>query len=48
LATEYVWARRLLMRAKEMAQVAADKTIRRKAARAKNEETGSALDADTG
>jgi len=48
LATEYVWARRLLMKAKEMARTAADKTIRRKAARAKNEETRSALDADAG
>jgi uncharacterized protein (TIGR02611 family) len=48
LATEYVWARRLLVKAKDMAQTAADKTIRRKAARAKKEEAESTLDADTG
>ena len=30
LATEYMWARRLLMKAKDMAQAAADKTNRRK------------------
>jgi uncharacterized protein (TIGR02611 family) len=29
LATEYVWARRLLMRAKRIAQAAADKALRR-------------------
>jgi hypothetical protein len=29
LATEYVWARRLLMKAKRVAQAAADKALRR-------------------
>jgi uncharacterized protein (TIGR02611 family) len=29
LATEYVWARRLLMKAKQVAQAAADKALRR-------------------
>jgi uncharacterized protein (TIGR02611 family) len=31
LATEYVWARRLLMKAKRVAQAAADKALRRNA-----------------
>ena len=47
LATEYMWARRLLMKAKDVAQTAADKTIRRKSARTKREaDPSTSVDAD--
>jgi len=47
LATEYMWARRLLLKAKEVAQTAADKTLRRKSARGKGTpEAGATLDTD--
>jgi hypothetical protein len=47
LATEYMWARRLLMKAKDIAQAAADKTIRRKSSQEKSEaEPGTSLDTD--
>ncbi len=42
LATEYVWARRLLMRAKAVAQTAADKALRR------NGKRDERVDADAG
>ena len=47
LATQYMWARRLLMKAKDIAQAAADKTIRRKSSQEKSEaEPGTSLDTD--
>src|SRR4249919_1984337 len=47
LATEYMWARRLLMKAKDVAQTAADKTLRRKSSRTKREaDPSTSVDAD--